>query len=188
MPSVRNKKISTLTNISFADFEPLFLKHLYTWVSVIVSVVSVVSLVSLCFRLLDVKEEVVNKLKLYTCTVIAQQKRRQWFIHLKTFVKLWPCNWDVKVWWVTVFQINESLYLHFLLKHIRHFSHFKSVTFNILTLSRSIQMLKVTLGLALVTLVACSQCPNDEVCEAGQTCCQDPTGEFSCCPFHHVSN
>uniref|UniRef100_A0A8C2BYT0 Granulin a n=1 Tax=Cyprinus carpio TaxID=7962 RepID=A0A8C2BYT0_CYPCA len=46
-------------------------------------------------------------------------------------------------------------------------------------------MLKVTLGLALVTLVACSQCPNDEVCEAGQTCCQDPTGEFSCCPFHH---
>ncbi|KTG03991.1 hypothetical protein cypCar_00007932, partial [Cyprinus carpio] len=72
-----------------------------------------------------------------------------------------------------------------LLKHIRHFSHFKSVTFNILTLSRSIQMLKVTLGLALVTLVACSQCPNDEVCEAGQTCCQDPTGEFSCCPFHH---
>ncbi|XP_052406912.1 granulin a isoform X22 [Carassius gibelio] len=46
-------------------------------------------------------------------------------------------------------------------------------------------MLKVTLGLALVTLVACSQCPNNEVCEAGQTCCQDPTGEFSCCPFHH---
>uniref|UniRef100_A0A673HB86 Granulins-like n=1 Tax=Sinocyclocheilus rhinocerous TaxID=307959 RepID=A0A673HB86_9TELE len=46
-------------------------------------------------------------------------------------------------------------------------------------------MLKVTLGLALVTLVACSQCPNNEVCEAGQTCCQDLTGEFSCCPFHH---
>ncbi|XP_043089794.1 granulin a isoform X13 [Puntigrus tetrazona] len=46
-------------------------------------------------------------------------------------------------------------------------------------------MLKVTLGLALVTLVACSQCPNNEVCEAGQTCCQDPTGEFSCCPFHN---
>lgn len=80
---------------------------------------------------------------------------------------------------------NESLY-HFLLKHIRHISYFKSVTFNVLTLSLSIQMLKVTLGLALVTLVACSQCPNNEVCEAGQTCCQDPTGEFSCCPFHHV--
>ncbi|KAF4116155.1 granulin a isoform X2 [Onychostoma macrolepis] len=46
-------------------------------------------------------------------------------------------------------------------------------------------MLKLTLGLALVTLVACSQCPNNEVCEAGQTCCQDFTGEFSCCPFHH---
>ncbi|XP_016088172.1 granulins-like isoform X2 [Sinocyclocheilus grahami] len=46
-------------------------------------------------------------------------------------------------------------------------------------------MLKVTLGLALVTLVACSQYPNNEVCEAGQTCCQDLTGEFSCCPFHH---
>ncbi|KAK7167651.1 hypothetical protein R3I94_001899 [Phoxinus phoxinus] len=46
-------------------------------------------------------------------------------------------------------------------------------------------MLKLTVGLALVTLVACSQCPNNEVCEAGQTCCQDPTGEFSCCPFHH---
>ncbi|XP_073696999.1 granulin a isoform X2 [Garra rufa] len=46
-------------------------------------------------------------------------------------------------------------------------------------------MLKVTLGLALVTLVACSQCPNNEVCEAGQSCCQDPTGDFSCCPFHH---
>ncbi|XP_077068624.1 granulin a isoform X2 [Siphateles boraxobius] len=46
-------------------------------------------------------------------------------------------------------------------------------------------MLKLTLGLALVTLVACSQCPNNEVCEAGQTCCQDPTGEYRCCPFHH---
>ncbi|XDV13208.1 hypothetical protein PO909_001678 [Leuciscus waleckii] len=47
-------------------------------------------------------------------------------------------------------------------------------------------MLKLTVGLALVTLVACSQYPsNNEVCEAGQTCCQDPTGEFSCCPFHH---
>uniref|UniRef100_A0A671L100 Granulins-like n=1 Tax=Sinocyclocheilus anshuiensis TaxID=1608454 RepID=A0A671L100_9TELE len=46
-------------------------------------------------------------------------------------------------------------------------------------------MLKVTFGLALVTLVACSQYPNNEVCEAGQTCCQGPTGEFSCCPFHH---
>ncbi|XP_052401889.1 progranulin [Carassius gibelio] len=46
-------------------------------------------------------------------------------------------------------------------------------------------MLKVTLGLALVTLVACSQCPNNEVCDAGQTCCQDPTGDFSCCPYHH---
>ncbi|XP_056100164.1 granulin a isoform X2 [Rhinichthys klamathensis goyatoka] len=46
-------------------------------------------------------------------------------------------------------------------------------------------MLKLTVGLALVTLVACSQCPNNEVCEAGQSCCQDPTGEFSCCPFHH---
>ncbi|XP_050962191.1 granulin a isoform X6 [Labeo rohita] len=46
-------------------------------------------------------------------------------------------------------------------------------------------MLKVTLSLALVTLVACSQCPTNEVCEAGQSCCQDPTGDFSCCPFHH---
>ncbi|KAK2916272.1 hypothetical protein Q8A67_000646 [Cirrhinus molitorella] len=46
-------------------------------------------------------------------------------------------------------------------------------------------MLKVALGLALVTLAACSQCPNNEVCEAGQSCCQDPTGVFSCCPFHH---
>ncbi|XP_067271397.1 granulin a isoform X2 [Pseudorasbora parva] len=46
-------------------------------------------------------------------------------------------------------------------------------------------MLKLTVGLALVTLVACSQCPNNEFCEAGQSCCQDPTGEISCCPFHH---
>ncbi|XP_051987482.1 uncharacterized protein LOC127647338 [Xyrauchen texanus] len=46
-------------------------------------------------------------------------------------------------------------------------------------------MLKLTVSLALVTLVACSQCPNSEVCEAGQSCCQAPTGEFSCCPFHH---
>ncbi|KAG1967858.1 progranulin [Pimephales promelas] len=46
-------------------------------------------------------------------------------------------------------------------------------------------MLKLTVGFALVTLVACLQCPNNEVCEAGHLCCQDPTGEFSCCPFHH---
>ncbi|XP_051995507.1 granulin a isoform X3 [Xyrauchen texanus] len=46
-------------------------------------------------------------------------------------------------------------------------------------------MLKLTVCLALVTLVACSQCPNSEVCEAGQSCCHAPTGEFSCCPFHH---
>ncbi|XP_056309545.1 granulin a isoform X2 [Danio aesculapii] len=46
-------------------------------------------------------------------------------------------------------------------------------------------MLRLTVGLAVVTLVICSQCPNNEVCEAGQSCCQDPTGGFSCCPFHH---
>ncbi|XP_051572907.1 granulin a isoform X11 [Myxocyprinus asiaticus] len=48
-----------------------------------------------------------------------------------------------------------------------------------------LKMLKLTVGLALVTLVACSQCPNSEVCEAGQSCCHAPTGEFSCCTFHH---
>ncbi|XP_048059716.1 granulin a isoform X13 [Megalobrama amblycephala] len=47
------------------------------------------------------------------------------------------------------------------------------------------KMLRLTIALALVTLVASSQCPNNEVCAAGQSCCQDPTGEFSCCPFHH---
>ncbi|XP_067238020.1 granulin a isoform X2 [Chanodichthys erythropterus] len=47
------------------------------------------------------------------------------------------------------------------------------------------KMLRLTVALALVTLVACSQCPNNEECAAGQSCCQDPTGEFSCCPFHH---
>ncbi|XP_005164021.2 granulin a isoform X2 [Danio rerio] len=46
-------------------------------------------------------------------------------------------------------------------------------------------MLRLTVCLAVVTLVICSQCPNNEVCEAGQSCCQDPTGGFSCCPFHH---
>ncbi|XP_051745655.1 granulin a isoform X15 [Ctenopharyngodon idella] len=46
-------------------------------------------------------------------------------------------------------------------------------------------MLRLTVGLTLVTLVACLQCPNNEECAAGQSCCQDPTGEFTCCPFHH---
>ncbi|XP_073713418.1 granulin a isoform X7 [Misgurnus anguillicaudatus] len=46
-------------------------------------------------------------------------------------------------------------------------------------------MLKLTVGLALVTLVACLQCSNNDVCEAGQTCCQAPSGDTSCCPLHH---
>ncbi|KAI7803277.1 granulin a isoform X2 [Triplophysa rosa] len=46
-------------------------------------------------------------------------------------------------------------------------------------------MFKLSVGFALVTLVACLQCPSDDVCEAGQTCCQAPNGDVSCCPYYH---
>ncbi|XP_056608956.1 granulin a isoform X1 [Triplophysa dalaica] len=46
-------------------------------------------------------------------------------------------------------------------------------------------MFKLSVGFALVTLVACLQCPSDDGCEAGQTCCQAPNGDVSCCPYHH---
>ncbi|KAG1967865.1 progranulin [Pimephales promelas] len=73
-------------------------------------------------------------------------------------------------------------------RSLRRLSYLRSKSFVIPAPFGSLRgdkMLKLTVGFALVTLVACLQCPNNEVCEAGHLCCQDPTGEFSCCPFHH---
>lgn len=56
--------------ISFVAFETFFPIHLQCLVSVIVSEVSIDFLVSICFKFIDVKEEVIQELKLYTCTVI----------------------------------------------------------------------------------------------------------------------
>ncbi|XP_076852791.1 granulin a [Brachyhypopomus gauderio] len=45
-------------------------------------------------------------------------------------------------------------------------------------------MLKLVLGLVLLTLVTGSKCPNEDLCGEQQTCCQIRSGEYTCCPFH----
>ncbi|XP_035379745.1 granulin a isoform X8 [Electrophorus electricus] len=45
-------------------------------------------------------------------------------------------------------------------------------------------MLRLVLGLVLLTLVTGSKCPNEDLCGEQQTCCQIPSGEYTCCPFY----
>ncbi|KAI4877940.1 hypothetical protein NFI96_012370 [Prochilodus magdalenae] len=46
-------------------------------------------------------------------------------------------------------------------------------------------MLGLAVGLALLSLVAGSECPNKQVCGDQQTCCLvQSSGEYNCCPFH----
>ncbi|XP_053474226.1 granulin a [Ictalurus furcatus] len=45
-------------------------------------------------------------------------------------------------------------------------------------------MLRLTAGVLLLSLVAGSNCPDQQRCGDEQTCCQIHSGEFNCCPFH----
>ncbi|XP_066498952.1 granulin a isoform X2 [Hoplias malabaricus] len=48
-----------------------------------------------------------------------------------------------------------------------------------------LNMLKLTLGLSLLSLVVSSKCPSEQLCRDRETCCLIQTsGEYSCCPFH----
>ncbi|XP_030645642.1 granulin a [Chanos chanos] len=44
-------------------------------------------------------------------------------------------------------------------------------------------MLGLMLTLVLLNLVTGFQCPDTAVCEENETCCQSPSGEYTCCPF-----
>ncbi|KAL7860873.1 hypothetical protein AOLI_G00172220 [Acnodon oligacanthus] len=46
-------------------------------------------------------------------------------------------------------------------------------------------MLRLTLALALLSLVVGTKCPSQQLCGDQQTCCQvQSSGEYNCCPFH----
>ncbi|XP_047656896.1 granulin a isoform X15 [Tachysurus fulvidraco] len=45
-------------------------------------------------------------------------------------------------------------------------------------------MLRLTAAVLLLSLVSGLKCPDQQRCGDQQTCCQIPSGEFNCCPFH----